>query len=113
MKTKRIEYSYPTSPNAERFHFPRGCWTVELVNGFSPGLAVAAFSTIEEAEKYAAHRPEEWNRLTRRAPVVLDESALENDPFDRADETEEDRRERIADEKGDHDMDLARSEGDA
>ncbi len=68
--TKRIEWSYATSPNADRFGFRNGCWTVETVRGHNPSIAIAGFTTIEEAEAYAAKMPIEWNRLTRRAKTL-------------------------------------------
>lgn len=49
MKTKSIDWSYPSSPNAIRFGFPAGCWTVSRMNGDNPGEAVAGFATEREA----------------------------------------------------------------
>ena len=70
MKTKRIEYSYPTSANAERFGYRNGCYCVELQDGIKPPKAIAGFATIEAAEVFAASLHEQWNSLTKRAPGV-------------------------------------------
>lgn len=63
--TKRVQYSYRTSPHAERFGFKNsGCYTVETVKPGKPGKGVAAFATLEEARAYANGMPQPWNRLT-------------------------------------------------
>lgn len=66
MTTKRIEYSYPTSPNATRFGLRDGGYTVELLAHASAiPKAIAGFKTLAEAKAYANQMPEPWNRLTR------------------------------------------------
>lgn len=63
--TKKIEWSYPTSPNAKHFGFYHtGCYTVETVNDFS-SMSQAGYATIEEAQKHADLLPYEWNKYTR------------------------------------------------
>ena len=75
MRTKAIAYSYPTSPNAERFGFgAAGCFTVELTElepQRQPPRAVSAFADIEEAETQAALLPEAWDTYTLRAPSAI------------------------------------------
>ena len=61
MKTKSVEWSYSTSPNADRFGFKDGCWTVQICNGASVPKAVAAFGTEAEAITCAAGIRLEWN----------------------------------------------------
>ncbi len=61
--TKQVEWSYPTSPNADRFKFKTGCWTVETVEGHNPPVARAAFATREEAMQNADTMPYAWNPL--------------------------------------------------
>lgn len=53
MKTKSIAYSYPTSPNATKYGFKGGCYTVEIHNGSKPPVVASAHETIEEARKAA------------------------------------------------------------
>lgn len=53
MKTKSVEWSYPTSPNAKGF--PRGCWSVEVA-----GEAVAHYAARREAVEHADRLPEPW-----------------------------------------------------
>jgi hypothetical protein len=69
MKTKRIEWSYPTSPNADKFKLKDGGWTVEVVKhsakGPLPGEAVAGFAEYDRAKAYAELLPCQWDRLTR------------------------------------------------
>lgn len=67
MKEKQISYSYPSSTNASRFQRSRhGCYTVSVIPNFATGLpqAIAAFSTLEEARKYAETLAEPWGRYT-------------------------------------------------
>ena len=63
MKVKAIEYSYPTSPNADRFGFKTGCYTVEIgeLPKVKPFKAVAGFKTITEAAAFAATMPEPFS----------------------------------------------------
>jgi len=64
-QTKRIEWSYPTSPNAERLGFPNtGCWTVEIVTDDMP-RAVKGFATLEEASANASAIALPWDRFTK------------------------------------------------
>lgn len=65
MSTKSIGYSYPTSPNAERFGAPDGCWVVQIIdrkrNGEpKPPRAISAHPTERAALEVAAGRPEPW-----------------------------------------------------
>lgn len=49
-----IAWSYPTSPNADRFGFDNtGCWTVQIIEGGSPPESIAAFDRAELAVKCA------------------------------------------------------------
>ena len=69
MKMKSIAWSYPTSPNADRFGFRAGCWTVRTVEGegtpaVQPPVAIRGFRTKEEAKDYANTMPELWSRWT-------------------------------------------------
>lgn len=60
---KSVEWSYPTSTNAKRFGFPKGCWTVSLekfANGAFTAKATAGFATRDEAVNAAAALPEPW-----------------------------------------------------
>lgn len=66
MITKRIEYSYPTSPNAKQLGFYKtGCYSVEVGEVHKPKKAIAGFSTLEEAKQYAEKMPEMWDNYTR------------------------------------------------
>ena len=54
--TKSVEWSYPTSPNAERFgHKKTGCWTVHVGR-----KTVAAFTSEGAAVVYARTLPNQW-----------------------------------------------------
>lgn len=64
-QTKRIEWSYPTSPNANKFGFKDGCWTVEIVSANGIPRAVKGFATLEEASANASAMPLPWDRLTK------------------------------------------------
>jgi hypothetical protein len=48
---KTVDWSYPSSPNAERFGFSAGCWTVSTVSSAGP-VAMAGFATRAEADTY-------------------------------------------------------------
>jgi hypothetical protein len=66
--TKRIEWAYPTSDNAERFGFKDGCYTVEMVERTpeqQPAIAVAAFATLAEAKDHAHKIGAAWDRITK------------------------------------------------
>lgn len=63
---KSAEYSYPSSPNAERFGYTKaGCWTVKLQEIPRKAKEVAAFATKAEAFAYAATLPQPWSGLAR------------------------------------------------
>lgn len=65
--TKRVAYSYPSSPNACRFKFPAGCWTVETVEynpDMQPPVAVKGFAKFSEAQKHAESLPYPFDRFT-------------------------------------------------
>lgn len=60
-KVRTIAWSYPSSPNAERFGFDdTGCWTVEVYK-YPDGLPefLAGFADTVEAVKYAHALPPE------------------------------------------------------
>jgi hypothetical protein len=60
--TKMVDYSYPTSPNAQKFGFNQsGCYTVTIIFGIRTPKSLAGFATKEEAIKYAETLPHEWN----------------------------------------------------
>ena len=63
MKTKRVQYSYPTSPNAEKFNKPTGCWCVEIVNESGIPKAITAHDTKEAAIIAASALDLKWNWL--------------------------------------------------
>lgn len=48
-----IDWSYPTSPNADRLRFKSGCWTVSCHKASDYPKAIAGFATKEEAIEYA------------------------------------------------------------
>lgn len=55
METKiLIEWSYPTSPNAQKFGFKKGCYTVSSVKGNNPPKELIAFATKQEAENWVS-----------------------------------------------------------
>ena len=45
-----IEWSYPTSPNADRFGFRNGCYTVQIVLDDRSQKALYGFATELEAQ---------------------------------------------------------------
>ena len=64
--TKSVEYSYPSSLNAVRYHMPDGCYCVEL---HSPGKfphVVSAHATRDAAMKAAAKITAPWNPMWLR-----------------------------------------------
>jgi len=61
MKTKSVEWSYPTSPNAVRFGFKNGCWTVQICTGTGEPRSIAAFITKAEAIAHAQQIKLDWN----------------------------------------------------
>ncbi len=60
--TKRIEWAYPTSQNAQDLGFKvLGCWTV-----YRGKYAVKGFHELEEARAWAnANIEESWDKLTK------------------------------------------------
>jgi hypothetical protein len=73
MKTKHnfksIEWSYPTSTNANKFGFANdGCYTVEMVDSFGNNLpkAIKGFATLDEAINYANTLPDEYISYCKR-----------------------------------------------
>lgn len=66
MRTKRVEWSYPTSTNAVSLGFSKdGCYSVELITGHEVPKVIAGFDTIEAARAHAETLPEPWDRLTK------------------------------------------------
>jgi len=66
MKTKSLDWSYPTSSNATRFKFKAGCWTVsENRYGHVP-FALRGFATREEAIAFASTLVMPWHKTTLR-----------------------------------------------
>lgn len=65
---KRVEWSYATSINAERFGFGQsGCFTVATVKytpTMRPPKPLAGFATLNEARAYAESLPQQWDNLT-------------------------------------------------
>lgn len=60
MTVKSIDWSYPTSTNAERFNFKDGCWSVSVGRYGKPPHAVAGFKTKAEAIAHAGLLPYQW-----------------------------------------------------
>lgn len=63
--TKSVAWSYPTSPNAERFGFAQGCYTLELTDpaGIIPPQPLKGYATEAEALAAAHKLPQQWDRL--------------------------------------------------
>lgn len=59
--TKQVEWAYPSSPNADRFHFARGCWTVQTVTDNQPPVALSGHSSRDEALLVAMALPHPWS----------------------------------------------------
>lgn len=70
MKTKSVEFAYPSSPQANRFGFAKlGCYVVELSEGTNPPIAIAGYFTKLEAWQHADTLPEPWSpSFTRFTP---------------------------------------------
>lgn len=68
MKHKKIEWSYPSSPNAKKLGFGKhGCFSVQLAKpGGYKGKALRGFMTLAEAEEYAVTLPNDWSPLSLR-----------------------------------------------
>jgi hypothetical protein len=65
---KTVEWSYPTSPNADKFGRSKtGCWTVELHRA-PDGLprALKGFDSRAEALEYARSLPCDWSYNFKR-----------------------------------------------
>ena len=63
---KRVEWSYPTSDNAERLGFGKtGCYSVEVGEENKPFRAIIGFASLVEARFAAEAMPMPWSRLTR------------------------------------------------
>ena len=65
-KTKRIEWSYPTSSNAKQFGFEQsGCFTLHTANmefvPFDGHKTVAGFATLAEAKQAGEPLPFPWH----------------------------------------------------
>ena len=59
---KYIDWSYPTSTNAERFGFSDiGCWTILVGPRAEFQAAVSGYATIEEAQAAAEALPHDWH----------------------------------------------------
>lgn len=63
---KQIDWSYPTSGNAERFGFAKGCWTVQVSTDHRPPVAFAGFGTEAEAVTFARSLPMPFGDLWKR-----------------------------------------------
>ncbi len=76
---KCVDYSYPTSTNAVRFGFHKGCWTVNLTT-FSETCgntkAVAGFATFAEARAHAETLPNEWASWVNRKLALHEAMSL-------------------------------------
>ena len=57
-QVKRVEWAYPSSPNATQFKKPRGCYVVKVGNA-----ALSAHDTECEAVEAANALPNQWCTL--------------------------------------------------
>lgn len=48
--TYAVEYCYPSSPNADRFNRPKGCWVIERSRDGHAPVALKAFNSRMEAQ---------------------------------------------------------------
>lgn len=72
-QTKQIDWSYPTSTNAERLGFARtGCWTVSIASGNRVAVAVAGFPTESQAAEHARSLSMPFGRLWQRYETAAD-----------------------------------------
>lgn len=62
MKTKQVNYFYPTSPTAEYTGFESGGFSVEVGEIGKIPKAVAYFRLVGEAVEYAKALPFDWDR---------------------------------------------------
>lgn len=61
MKTKSVEFAYPSSPDAVRFGFAKlGCYVVELSNSVQT-VALAGYYLRRDAMAHAEELPEDWS----------------------------------------------------
>jgi len=63
MRTKQVNYAYPTSITAEAMHKPNGCWLVECgEGGFMPCVdSKTAYDTERDAIDNAYNLPLPWS----------------------------------------------------
>ena len=58
---KTVEFSYPTSNNANKFGFKEGCYCVELIPDNGYPKAIAAYKTEREAIDHAHSLDYPWS----------------------------------------------------
>lgn len=85
-KTVAVSWSYPSSPNATRFRFPNGCWTVETREGSAAPFALSGYTN--KADAFTAARStglplsrysvDEYYDVTSSDPAPFDFEALCN-----------------------------------
>jgi len=64
MKTKLVQFSYPSSDNASRFGFAKlGCYTVETWELPDAPVAIAGYYNKADAMAHAETLPEPWNPM--------------------------------------------------
>lgn len=69
---KGVDYSYPSSTNAQRFGFAKqGCWTVSLHSPDHTPIALAAFPTEAMAYDFANQHPAPWHPLWGKKPLAV------------------------------------------
>jgi len=66
MKTKQLDWSYPTSENANQLGFPNGCYTVSVSKDGKPAEAVKGFPDQSGAITFARSLPIPFGALWRR-----------------------------------------------
>jgi len=57
---KSVNYSYPTSPNADKYNKGNAGYTVSLSNNVQPPKTLAGYLTKEEALIHARKLPNPW-----------------------------------------------------
>ncbi len=78
MKTKTIEYAYPTSITAKKHGFYKsGCYVVELMEWGKYNETIKAFPTWRDALEFAKGLPNEWNALFWRIHGYYIENNIE------------------------------------
>jgi hypothetical protein len=65
-KTKSVDWSYPTSPNAHRFGFKDGCYTISTTEGCQLPVAVSGHATKEQAMEASKAIPLPWSKSFQR-----------------------------------------------